>query len=163
MPHKPFKTRSSGVLFWGASYLTASIVWGIGLAAFWPQGGVCTTSCGARIEAGAIAMVLLAAGGLAGLTVAVWLGATRRTRLPRRLAAVLVGILVASLVTAIALVQSASGVDESSGLASVRAAWSWALAVPTSALLATALLALLRERVTRRHARPAASARPRGA
>ena len=82
MPHKPFKTRSSGVLFWGASYLTASIVWGIGLAAFWPQGGVCTTSCGARIEAGAIAMVLLAAGGLAGLAVAVWLGATRRTRLP---------------------------------------------------------------------------------
>ena len=49
MPHKPFKTRSSGILFWGASYLTASIAWGIGLAAFWPQGGVCTTSCGARI------------------------------------------------------------------------------------------------------------------
>jgi hypothetical protein len=163
MSPKPFKTRSSGVLFWGASYLVAGIGGGIGLAALWPQGGVCTTSCGARIEAGAIAMVLLGAGGLAGLAVAIWLGVSRRGMVPRRVAAVLVGILVASLVTATVLVHAAPAADEASGLASVRAAWSWALAVPTSALLATALVAVVRDRLTPRGARPAASARPRGA
>jgi hypothetical protein len=163
MSHKPFTSRSSGVLFWAGSYLVAGIAWGIGLAALWPQGGVCSTSCGARIEAGAIAMVLLAAGGLAGFAVAVWLGVSRRTIAPRRLVAVLVGILVASLITAVLLAHSASAGDEASGLANVRAVWSWALAVPTSALLATALIALVRNRLTGRHARPAGSARPRGA
>lgn len=163
MSHKPFKTRSSGVLFWGGCYLTAAIGWGIALAALWPQGGVCTTSCGARIEAGAIAMVLLAAGGLAGFAVAVWLGVSRRTVAPLRVVAALAGILVASLITALLLVHSASAGDEASGLATVRAVWSWALAVPTSALLATSLAALARNRLTGRRARPSASARPRRA
>ena len=52
MSHVPFTSRSTGVLFWGAGYLVAAIAWGIALAAVWPQGAACTTTCGQRIEAG---------------------------------------------------------------------------------------------------------------
>jgi hypothetical protein len=162
MQRAPFKTRSTGVLFWGGGYLLAAIAWGIALAALWPQGSACSTSCGARLEAGAVAIVLLAGGGLVGLALAIWLGVTRRPVAPRRLLAVLVGVLVASLVTAALLVHSAPADSDAAGLATVRSAWSWAVAVPTSALLATAAVAFLRGRVRGVLARPA-SARARRA
>ncbi len=165
MQPTPFSSRSAGVLFWGAGYLAAAIVWGIALAALWPQGQACTTTCAARIEAGAVAIGLLALGGLVGLGIACWLGATRRASAPRLLLAILATVVVASLVTALALVVSAPANGDSEGLQTVRSAWSWAFAVPASALLVAAAAARLRlrlqARTTRR--RPAVSARPRRA
>jgi hypothetical protein len=163
MSRAPFTSRSTGVLFWGAGYLVAAITWGLALAALWPQGTPCTTTCGARIEAGGIALLLLVAGGIAGFAVAVWLGVTRRATSPRRLTGALALLLVASLVTAVVLMRGGSGEDDSGGLATVRSAWSWGLTVPTSALLVTAVLAGVRERVRTRRARSVASVRVRRA
>ena len=163
MSRPPFTSRSTGVLFWGAGYLVAAIVWGLALAAVWPQGTPCTTTCGARIEAGGIAILLLVAGGIAGLAVAVWLGVTRRATSPRWLSSVLVVLLVASLITAVLLMRGGSRNDDSGGLASVRSAWAWGLTVPTSALLVTALVAGARRRLRTRRARPVASVRVRRA
>jgi hypothetical protein len=163
MPRERFSSRSTGVLFWGAGYLIAAIAWGLVLAALWPQGSVCTTTCGDRIEAGAIAIVLLIAGGLAGLVVAIWLGVSRRTVAPRLLVFSLLGVLVASLATAVVVVRSGSSQSEHTGLMTARATWSWALAVPASALIAMSLAAGLRDRMRARRARIVASARPRRA
>jgi hypothetical protein len=163
MSRAPFTSRSTGVLFWGAGYLVAAIAWGLALAALWPQGAPCTTTCGARIEAGGIAILLLVAGGIAGFAVSVWLGVTRRATSPRRLTGALVVLLVASLVTAIVLERGGSSDDDGGGLATVRSAWSWGLTVPTSALLVTAVLAGARERVRTRCARLVASVRVRRA
>jgi hypothetical protein len=162
MSRPPFTSRSTGVLFWGAGYLVAAIAWGLALAAVWPQGTPCTTTCGARIEAGGIAILLLVAGGIAGLAVAVWLGVTRRATSPRWLSGVLVVLLVASLITAVMLMRGGSGHDDG-GLATVRSAWAWGLTVPTSALLVTALVAGVRRRLRTRRARPVASVRVRRA
>ena len=163
MPRERFSSRSIGVLFWGAGYLLTAIGWGLALAALWPQGNVCTTTCGDRIEAGAIAIALLIAGGLAGLVVAIWLGVTRRAVAPRLLVFGLLAVLVASLATAVVLVRSGSSQSEHDGLAAVRAAWSWALAVPASALIATSFVAGVRDRIRSRRARIVASARVRRA
>jgi hypothetical protein len=166
MSRVPFTSRSTGVLFWGAGYLLAAIAWGLTLAALWPQGNVCVTTCAARIEAGGVAILLLVAGGLAGFGVAIWLGVARRATAPARLTALLLVLFVASLVTAVLLKRSGSSHDETGGLATVRSAWSWGLAVPTSALLVTSMVAGLRERVRTRRARrirPVASARARRA
>ena len=163
MSRPPFTSRSTGVLFWGAGYLVAAIAWGLALAAFWPQGAPCTTTCGARIEAGGIAILLLVAGGVAGFVVAICLGVTRRATSSRRLTGALVLLLVASLISAVVLKRSDSSHDDSSGLATVRSAWSWGLAVPTSALLVTAAVAGVRERLRTRRARPVASVRVRRA
>jgi hypothetical protein len=159
----PFTSRSTGVLFWGAGYLVAAIAWGLALAALWPQGTPCSTTCGDRIEAGGIAILLLVAGGIAGFAVAIWLGVTRRATSPRWLTGVLVLLLIASLITAVVLKRSGSEHGDSGGLATVRSAWSWGLAVPTSALLVTAVVAGVRERVRTRRARPVASVRVRRA
>jgi hypothetical protein len=163
MSRPPFTSRSAGVLFWGAGYLVAAIAWGLALAALWPQGSPCTTTCAARIEAGGIAILLLAAGGIAGFAVAVWLGVTRRATLPRRLTRVLVALLVASLITAVLLKRGGSSHDDSGGLATVRSAWAWGLTVPTSALLVTAIVADVRRRLQTRRARAVASVRVRRA
>jgi hypothetical protein len=163
MSRPPFTSRSAGVLFWGAGYLVAAIAWGLALAALWPQGTPCTTTCAARIEAGGIAILLLAAGGIAGFAVAVWLGVTRRATSPRWLTGTLVVLLVASLVAAVLLERAGSRHDESGGLATVRSAWAWGLMVPTSALLVTAVVAGVRERLQARRARPVASVRVRRA
>lgn len=159
----PFTSRSTGVLFWGAGYLAAAIAWGLALAALWPQGTPCSTTCGDRIEAGGIAILLLVAGGIAGFAVAIWLGVSRRPTSPRWLTGVLVLLLIASLITAVVLERSGSAHADSGGLATVRSAWSWGLAVPTGALLVTALVAGVRERVRTRRARPVASVRVRRA
>jgi len=161
MSQRAFTSRSTGVLFWAAGYLVAAIAWGVALASLWPQGNVCTSSCGDRIEAGAVAITLLAAGGLAGLGVALWLGVTRRAGAPRWLVLVLLALLVASLATAAVLVQTSSSAGESAGLATVRSAWSWALVVPTSALLAMSFVAGVRGRVRARRAHVVRSARVR--
>jgi hypothetical protein len=150
MSREPFTSRSAGVLFWGAGYLVTAIAWGAGLALLWPQGEVCTETCGARIEAGVIAVSLLLLGGLAGLVVAVWLGVRRRATAPRRLMIGLAAALVAALIAAVALDGAAASGGDEAGLATVRSAWSWGLAVPASALLATSLLAALRARVRSR-------------
>jgi hypothetical protein len=166
MQPTPFTSRSAGVLFWGAGYLVAAIVWGVVLAALWPQGQACTTTCASRIEAGAIAIGLLAIGGLVGLGIAFWLGMTRQAGAPRLLLAILATIVLASLATGIALVVSAPANGDSEGLQTVRSAWSWAFALPASALLATAAAARLRLRLKARRARtarPAVSARARRA
>jgi hypothetical protein len=163
MSRVPFTSRSTGVLFWGAGYLVAAIAWGLALAALWPQGTACTTTCAQRIEAGGVAILLLIAGGLAGFGVAIWLGVTRRATAPTRLSALLLVLLVASLVAAAWLKRSGSSHDQTGGLATVRSAWSWGLAVPTSALLVTAIVAGVRDRVRVRRARPVASARVRRA
>jgi ABC-type spermidine/putrescine transport system permease subunit II len=163
MQPTPFSSRSAGVLFWGAGYLVAAIAWGLVLAALWPQGQACTTTCAARIEAGAIAIGLLALGGLVGLAIALWLGTTRRASVPRLLLAILATVVLASLVTGIALVLSAPANGDSEGLQTVRSAWSWAFAVPASALLVAAAAARLRLWLRARAARPAVSARPRRA
>jgi hypothetical protein len=163
MSSAPFTSRSTGVLFWGAGYLAAAIAWGLALAALWPQGAPCSTTCGDRIEAGGIAILLLVAGGIAGFAVAIWLGVTLRATSPRWLTGVLVLLLIASLITAVVLKRSGSAHDDSGGLATVRSAWSWGLAVPTSALLVTAVVAGVRERVRTRRARPVASVRVRRA
>lgn len=163
MSRERFSSRSTGVLFWGAGYLVAAMGFGLALAALWPQGTVCTTTCGARIEAGAIAIVLLAAGGLAGLAVAIWLGVTRRAVAPRLLVLGLLGLLVVSFGTAVVLARSGSSQGEHAGLATVRSAWSWALAVPASALIATSFVAGIRERIRSRRSRIVASARVRRA
>jgi hypothetical protein len=163
MSREPFTSRSTGVLFWGAGYLVAAIAWGAGLALLWPQGEVCTATCGARIEAGVIAVSLLLIGGLAGLVVAVWLGVRRRATAPRRLVLVLAAALVVALIAAVVLDSTGASSGDEAGLATVRAAWSWGLAVPASALLATSLLAAVRARVRSRRARPVVSARVRRA
>ena len=163
MSRQSFTTRSTGVLFWGAGYLLAAIGWGLAFAALWPQGSTCSATCGQRIEAGGVVMLLLASGGLAGLAVAVWLGVTRRSTAPRSLAVALLVLLVIAIAAAVALESSRSALDDREGLATVRSAWSWGLAVPTSALLAVSGIAGLRERIRTRRARPARSARVRRA
>jgi hypothetical protein len=163
MSPAPFTSRSTGVLFWGAGYLVAAIAWGLTLAALWPQGTACTATCGQRIEAGGIAILLLAAGGTAGFAVAIWLGVSRRATAPHRLTLALLVLLIASLVTAVMLKRAGSAHDESGGLATVRSAWSWGLAVPTSALLVTTVAAGARAWLRTRRARPVASARVRRA
>jgi hypothetical protein len=163
MSPEPFTSRSTGFLFWGAGYLVAAIAWGAGLAALWPQGEVCTETCGARIEAGVIAVSLLLIGGLAGLVVAVWLGVQRRATAPRRLVICFAAALVVALIAAVALDGAAASSGDEAGLATVRSAWSWGLAVPACALLATSLVAALRARVRSRRARPVVSARVRRA
>ena len=154
MSRQSFTTRSTGVLFWGAGYLAAAIAGGLTLAAVWPQGTACTSTCGQRIEAGGVAILLLVAGGIAGLVLAVWLGATRRATAPRPLTIALLVLLVVSMVAAVVLKRSGSSLDDSSGLATVRSAWSWGLAVPTSALLAMSAIAGLRAAIRTRRARP---------
>jgi hypothetical protein len=97
-----------------------------------------------------IAVSLLLLGGLAGLVVAVWLGVRRWATAPRRLMIGLAAALVAALIAAVALDGAAASGGDEAGLATVRSAWSWGLAVPASALLATSLLAALRARVRSR-------------
>jgi hypothetical protein len=159
----PFTSRSRGVLFWGVGYLLTAIASGLVLAALWPKGNACTTTCSARIEAGAEVIGLLALGGLVGLGVAIWLGASRRSAAPRLLVAALIVIALTSVATAIILVGTAPSSGDSQGLETVRSAWSWAFVVPASALLATAAAARLRLRWKARLARPAVSARARRA
>jgi hypothetical protein len=163
MSHVPFTSRSIGVLFWGAGYLVAAIAWGIGLAAVWPQGAACSTMCAERIEAGSTAILLLAAGGLVGFLVAIWLGVSRRATAPTWLTVVLLVLLIASMGIAVKLKSEGSNLNQTGGLATVRSAWSWGLAVPTSALLVTSVVAGFRDWVRARRARPAASARVRRA
>ena len=163
MRPSPFTSRSAGVLFWGAGYLIAAIAWGIVLAALWPQGQACTTTCAARIEDGAIAIGLLALGGFAGSrsrsgsarpggrarpgcsSRSSSRSSSRRSRRASRSCC------------------SAPANGDSAGLQTVRSAWSWAFAVPASGLLATAAAARLRLRLKARSARPAVSARARRA
>jgi hypothetical protein len=163
MSREPFTSRSAGVLFWGAGYLVVAIAWGAALALLWPQGNVCTETCAARIEAGVVAVTLLLIGGLSGLVVAVCLGVQRRATAPCWLVLALVGALVAALIAAVVLDGTGASTGEAAGLTTVRTAWSWGLAVPASALLATSLLAAARERARARRARPVVSARVRRA
>jgi hypothetical protein len=156
-----FTSRSTGVLFWAVGYLATAIAGGVLLAALWPQGSACTTTCGSRIEAGALAIGLLAIGGLVGLVAAIWLGVKRRATAPRLLVAALVAIIVASTMTALTMMDAGSG--DVGGLEVVRSAWSWAFTVPAAALLVIALAAQLRLRLTTRGGRPAPSARARRA
>jgi hypothetical protein len=163
MSHVQFTSRSIGVLFWGAGYLVAAIAWGIGLAAVWPQGAACSTMCAERIEAGSTAILLLAAGGLVGFLVAVCLGIARRATAPSWLMVVLLVLLIASMGIALELKSEGSDLNQTGGLATVRSAWSWGLAVPTSALLVMSVVAGFRDRMRTRRTRPAASARVRRA
>jgi hypothetical protein len=164
MSRVPFTSRSTGVLFWGTAYLLAAIGFGLLFAALWPQGEACTRTCGQRIESGGVAILLLALGGVAGLGVALWLGIARRATAPTRLTIALLVLLLASLVIAVVLMHSSSSQSDTRGLATVRSAWSWGLAVPASALLACSVAAGLRDLVrTRRARRPVASARVRRA
>ncbi|HEY1478624.1 MAG TPA: hypothetical protein VGF46_01260 [Gaiellales bacterium] len=164
MQRTPFTSRSGGVLFWGASYLAVAIALSLALASVWPQGGACTTSCGARISSGFVTMGLLAAGGTVGLVLALWLGTTRRGTPPRLLVALLVVAAVGAYATALVMVQTAPPASDPAGLAAVRSAWSWGLAVPSSALLVTTLAAYVRcALLGRRVGRPALSARARRA
>jgi hypothetical protein len=156
-----FTSRSKGVLFWAVGYLVTAIAGGVLLAALWPQGSACTATCGARIDAGAIAIGLLALGGLVGLGAAIWLGVRRRPTAPNLLVAALVAIIVASTMTGLTLMESGSG--DSGGLETVRSAWSWAFTVPAAALLVTALAARVRLRVTTRRGQSSLSARTRRA
>jgi hypothetical protein len=163
MSRQPFTSRSTGVLFWGAGYLVLAIAWGLALAAVWPQGAPCTRMCAERIESGGVAIVLLALGGIAGFVVAMLLGLKRRATAPRSLTVALLVLLVASMVIAVLLKRSGSQLNETGGLATVRSAWSWGLAVPTSALLVVSVVAGLRDLIRTRRARPVASARVRRA
>jgi hypothetical protein len=163
MSPTPFSSRSTGVLFWGAGYLAAAIAWGLAFAALWPQGAPCTQMCAQRIEAGGVAIVLLMLGGAAGFAVAVYLGVRRRSTAPTLLTAALLALLIASLITAVLLKRSGSSHDDAGGLATVRSAWSWGLAVPTSALLVVSVVAGARDLIRARRARPVASARVRRA
>jgi hypothetical protein len=162
MSREPFTSRSAGVLFWGAGYLVVAIAQGLLLAAVWPQGATCAASCADRIEAGAIAITLVLAGGLVGLVVAIWLGVTRRAGAPRAIVLGSLALLVAALVAAFLLARSGAP-GEAGGLATVRSAWSWGLVVPAGALLVCAGAAWARERVRARLTRPVASARVRRA
>jgi hypothetical protein len=146
------------VLFWGAGYLVVAIAVGSLLAVLWPQGPSCVTSCGDRIEAGAVAYELLLVGGVAGFAVAVGLGIARRPIAPRWLIVTAAALLVGALALAVALDLSSSS-GEADGLAAVRAAWSWSLAVPSSALLATSLAARLRHGAVRQPRRGSARVR----
>ena len=163
MSQQPFTSRSTGVLFWGAGYLVAAIAWGLALAAVWPQGAPCTRMCAERIEAGGVAIVLLMLGGTAGLVVAVWLGVRRRATAPHLLTATLLALLIGSLITAVMLKRAGSSHNETGGLATVRSAWSWGLAVPTSALLVVSVAAGVRDVIFTRRARTVPSARVRRA
>jgi hypothetical protein len=158
MSRAPFTSRSTGVLFWGAGYLVVAIAFGSVLALLWPQGRSCVTSCGDRIEASAVAYELLLVGGAAGFAVAVGLGIARRPVAPRWLIVTAAVLLVAALAMAVALDLSSSS-GEADGLAAVRAAWSWSLAVPASALLATSLAARLRHAAARQPRRSSARVR----
>ncbi|MEO9176728.1 MAG: hypothetical protein ABI317_14535 [Gaiellales bacterium] len=161
MEHAKFTSRSTGVIFWAVGYLATAIAGGVLLAAFWPQGSACSRTCGERIEAGAVAIGLLALGGLVGLVAAIWLGVRRRPTAPKLLVVALVAIIVASTMTGLTLMESGSG--DTGGLETVRSAWSWAFTVPAAALLVTALAARIRLRVATRRARPSLSARARRA
>jgi hypothetical protein len=161
MERPPFTSKSTGVLFWAVGYLATAIAGGILLAALWPQGSACTRTCGARIEAGAVAIGLLALGGLVGLVAAVWLGVKRRATAPLLLVLALVAIVVASTMTSLTLMDAGSG--DAGGLQTVRSAWSWAFTVPAAALLVTALAAQVRLRLTTRGPRSSVSARARRA
>jgi hypothetical protein len=161
MEQVKFTSRSMGVLFWAVGYLVTAIAGGVLLAALWPQGSACSATCGARIDAGAIAIGLLALGGLFGLITAIWLGVRRRPTAPNLLVVALVAVIVASTMTGLTLMESGSG--DTGGLETVRSAWSWAFTVPASALLLTALAARLRLRMARRGDRPSLSARARRA
>jgi hypothetical protein len=161
MEQVQFTSRSTGVLFWAVGYLATAIAGGVLLAALWPQGSACSATCGARIDAGAIAIGLLALGGLVGLVAAIWLGVRRAPTAPKLLVVALVAIIVASTMTALTLMESGSG--DTGGLETVRSAWSWAFTVPSAALLVTALAARVRLRVTTRGGRSSLSARARRA
>jgi hypothetical protein len=161
MEQVKFTSRSMGVLFWAVGYLVTAIAGALLLAALWPQGSACSATCGARIDAGAIAIGLLALGGLVGLVAAIWLGVRRRHTTPSLLIAALVAIIIASTMTGLTLMESGSG--DTGGLETVRSAWSWAFTVPASALLVTALAARLKLRLATRGRRPSLSARARRA
>jgi hypothetical protein len=136
MTPRIFSNRRAGVLVWAVGYLTCALATGLGLALLWPQGDPCTGTCRARIESGEIAVSLLALGGLAGLLLAVVLGARGHVALPRLAGLALALLLAGALAVALPLAFGAGHGDEA-GLRAVRSAWAWSLVVPAASLIAT--------------------------
>ena len=164
MSRAPFTSRSTGVLFWGAGYLVAAIAWGLALAALWPQGDALHDDVRRTHRGGRHRDPAARGRRHRGVRVAIWLG----VHTPCDVAAPADGALVCLLVASLIRRSRSTGVgfrrhDDSGGLATVRSAWSWGLAVPTSALLVTVVVAGVREWLRTRRARPVASVRVRRA
>ena len=141
----------------GVAYLATSLAMGLCLMLTWPQGGVCTSSCTARIEAGAQTVAGLAATGAAGFVAALWLGLRRRSSAPRWLLVAVAFAIGAALVIVVAAAPGASDGD-TSGLAAARAARAWIPALPAFALLVAEACAALGEGRRRRAATLACTA-----
>jgi hypothetical protein len=116
MTPRTFSNRRAGVLVWAVGYLTCALAAGLALAALWPQGDPCVSTCQARIDSGEIAVGLVALGGAVGLALAIALAGALAVALPLAFGA---------------------GHGDVAGLRTVRSAWAWSLVVPSASLLAT--------------------------